>query len=457
MSGAAYLLRGDARRIPLADESVDLVVTSPPFWRKRKYAIDGPGEIGNEPTWPEFLDNLWAITDELVRVLKPSGSIWVNLGDTRVTGTGPEWCGIPVKSRLLLPERYRIGCQDRYAAHEWTAGPEDDEETGITPAVAIVRQVQIHEKLNGLPESVDDRTRDSHEDWVHIVRRPDYFSAVDEIREVSVTGDRAMFQSHRGNGRGLPPRGPSDLDAVTRVNNPLGKLPGSVWRLASEPLRIPPETAKALNLPDHYAAFCSEVVRRIVLAWSPPGICCECGQGRAPVVDKQPGEQSGGPVGNKYEDIRTGGPMAGMTKYRENATILGYACACTPYTDHPGTGHVYDGQETRYADQLAEGRYANTGHGWGGNQDLGARPKVGPWREYHLTGWTPPPTRPAVVLDVFGGTGTTAGVARQLGRIGISMDLSADYNRLARWRIFESGAFGKAEARTWAERQGILL
>ena len=68
-----------------------------------------------------------------------------------------------------------------------------------------------------------------------------------------------------------------------------------------------------------------------------------------------------------------------------------------------------------------------------------------------------PPTRPAVILDPFGGTGTTAGVARTLGRYGISNDLSADYNRLAIWRIWESGHFTKTEQRTWADRQGALL
>lgn len=66
------------------------------------------------------------------------------------------------------------------------------------------------------------------------------------------------------------------------------------------------------------------------------------------------------------------------------------------------------------------------------------------------------PTTPAIVLDPFGGTGTVAGVARMLGRFGISNDLSADYNRLATWRIFESGHFTKTEQRTWADRQTTM-
>ena len=45
-----------------------------------------------------------------------------------------------------------------------------------------------------------------------------------------------------------------------------------------------------------------------------------------------------------------------------------------------------------------------------------------------------PATRSAIVLDPFGGTGTTALVAKALGRTGITIDLSADYCRLAQWR-----------------------
>jgi hypothetical protein len=74
-----------------------------------------------------------------------------------------------------------------------------------------------------------------------------------------------------------------------------------------------------------------------------------------------------------------------------------------------------------------------------GKAGLWDRPKVGPWREYHFDRWTPAPTRPAVVLDVFGGTGTTALVADALGRHGISLDMSADYCRLARWRTTDPG------------------
>lgn len=67
------------------------------------------------------------------------------------------------------------------------------------------------------------------------------------------------------------------------------------------------------------------------------------------------------------------------------------------------------------------------------------------------------PTRPAVVLDPFGGTGTVAMVARALGRYPVHIDLSRDYLRLARWRIYEAGHASKTVERTNREAQGVLL
>ena len=84
MSGSAEIIRADALDLPLADASVDLIVTSPPYFGLRSYQDGGEhydGQIGDEATPAEFVDALIAATAEMVRVLKPHGSIWVNLGD----------------------------------------------------------------------------------------------------------------------------------------------------------------------------------------------------------------------------------------------------------------------------------------------------------------------------------------------------------------------------------------
>lgn len=78
------IINGNALDLPLDDNTVDLVVTSPPYFGLRSYQDGGQhyeGQIGSEATPAEFVDALIAATREMVRVLKPSGSIWVNLGD----------------------------------------------------------------------------------------------------------------------------------------------------------------------------------------------------------------------------------------------------------------------------------------------------------------------------------------------------------------------------------------
>lgn len=274
---SSYVIRGDARKIPLADESVDLVVTSPPYWALRSYRDNGghyDGQVGSESHPQLWLEAMWGIMSEVWRVLKPSGSVWINLGDKRAGSGGhnnsgvsaskgsgstlasPKYSHHPVavesvqatrrnapdryeqaafgrpKSKMLLPHRFAIGCEDGLA---------DPEGIGW-----IVRQDQVIGKLNGLPESVTDRTRDSHEMFFHMVKQERYFSATDEIREPS-----SGYERPNGAARATPDetRSRTFLDTT----NPLGKLPGSVWSVASEPFIVPPDIKARYDLPDHFA------------------------------------------------------------------------------------------------------------------------------------------------------------------------------------------------------------
>lgn len=260
MTGRAIVLRGDARNLPLPDESVDLICTSPPYWSLRDYR-DGDeslaGQIGAEASPGEYLESLWECTREWMRVLKPEGSIFVVLGDKysdRADG-GPSSARsgredhaavmppgrsstamAPRKSRLLLPERYRIGCLD----------------LGL-----LVRSVIIWSKPSAMPERVTDRVRNVHEDIVHLTKLPRYFADIDEIR--TPASDYARKPGAR---RSTPPG--QRRRAMADTVNPLGAPPSSVWDIASQPLKVPDH----LN-DDHYAAFPPALVRPIVLGWSP--------------------------------------------------------------------------------------------------------------------------------------------------------------------------------------------
>jgi site-specific DNA-methyltransferase (cytosine-N4-specific) len=265
------VLRGDAADLPLPDGSVDLIVTSPPFWSLRAYVDNGrvyEGQIGAEPTPGEYIANLVRCTREWTRVLKPKGSIFVNLGDKynayngnrgdgriqknaprqRVeSGHGLDVKAAPNKSLLLLPERYRIACLD---------------ELGL-----IVRSVTVWDKSNGMPESVKDRVRRSHEDWVHLTLDPRYYADVRGLREPHSPAGIARAKHRRlspdlsqegvGNPRTFNPK---------QSLHPDGKLPGSVWRIPTQAFR-PPAHIKIR----HTATFPLEWPRRLIEGWCPPG------------------------------------------------------------------------------------------------------------------------------------------------------------------------------------------
>ena len=435
-SDLVTLIHGDALRLSeyVEPESVDLIVTSPPYFSLRSYR-DGDehydGQIGSEATPQEFLEALWAVTAECVKVLRPTGSLWVNLGDKYAgsgghnnsgisnkstlrgnghVGGGPkikatrrqapdrynqESGGIPAKSLMGLPWRYAIGCIDRLGL--------------------ILRAEVVWDKPNGLPESVTDRVRRSHETWFHFTRQGRYFAAVDEVREPATgnAGDR-----HRSLRR--------DPDLF----NPLGKLPGSVWRVPSEPLTVPAE----LNV-DHFAAFPTEWPRRIISGWCPTGYCIECGEPRRPVVERELSidhvqRRTRGRMDlNDDGSGRSAASSFGITDRAEvgrySTTILGYACACTP------TEQV----------EMPPDAYTIERH-----REAGYDPPTSKLVTVHrFDQWTPAPTRPAVVLDPFCGTGTVPLVASVLGRHGIGVDLSRDYLRLAQWRVNDPAQRAKVE------------
>jgi DNA modification methylase len=470
---SAAVVRANSVSLPLADESVDLIVTSPPYFALRSYRdqayVVGPdgkvyteqvhydGQIGSEPTPQAFLEALWAVTAECWRVLKPTGSMFVNLGDKRsgsgghnnanlsrlhqnygrpstkrhaVADDGHRIVGATrrnapdrynqaafgrPKSKMLLPHRFAIGCEDGLA----DPCVKDHEHVGRHPAFLphercqgmgwVVRQDIVWSKPNGLPESVTDRVRDSHEYWFHLTKQGRYFSAVDEVREgyAPGTADRyaSGYTANRREQAGIHNQGVTrskaagDWESGDITTNPLGKLPGSVWTIPSEPLVIPDAVKAHYDLPDHFAAFPTEWPRRLILGWSPSGVCVACGEGRRPVVakDRERATERVDATGGSI----SGGTARSTLGHSVEATITGYACACPDITA---------------------------------------------------------PTRPAIVIDPFGGTGTVAGVARQLGRFAVSFDLSGDYSRLARYFLTEGrGRFAKASSRTDRERQGALL
>ncbi len=128
-------------QISLSTESVDVIVTSPPYWKKRDYGIDQ--QLGQESTPDEYVDNLIDALAQWKPFLRPTGSIFVNLGDTY---HNKSLVGIP---GLFIQKAQKEG---------WT-----------------VRNHLLWAKNNGMPSSVKDRLVSRHEHIFHLVQQDDYY------------------------------------------------------------------------------------------------------------------------------------------------------------------------------------------------------------------------------------------------------------------------------------------
>jgi DNA modification methylase len=282
--GKAIIMQGDARQLPIDDEWVDTIITSPPYFGLREYTDDGEpveGQVGGEPTPQEFLEALWETTAEMMRVLKPTGSIFVNLGDKFAGSGGHNNSGIlpatpgmqdpkrsaprvynkntqfgdvslKAKSMMNLPARYAIGCTDKLGL--------------------IQRAEIIWAKTAPMPNSRKDAVNYGHETWFHFVKQPNYYSDIDPIREPYAKSSLGRYkgnfnQSYQMLKRGLPHwNAPKNNDKRVHAH-PKGKVPSSVWSIgtAAGEMRNVPE-----HLTQHFAAFPMEWPIRFVQAWCPP-------------------------------------------------------------------------------------------------------------------------------------------------------------------------------------------
>lgn len=466
------IVRGDATAIPLAPGSVNLAISSPPYWSLRSYRDEGEhleGQVGDEDDPTGFLCSLWATMDSLWDVTADDASVFINLGDKSAGSGGHNNSGTvgktsifrpghPVamarnavvsrrdspdrylqasyvrdKSLHLLPHAFALGC----IAPELYREPFDPAPvTEDWADMRIVREQRpqwicraemIWSKPNGMPESAADRVRRSHEVWFHFVKQRRYFYAVDELAEPYAASSiaRANHAPHRHEGRTGTPGETRAVDEFQPWEpHPLGKLPGSVWEIPTAQLIIPEEIRAYYDLPKHHAPFPIEWPRRLVLGWSAPGICIECGIGR---------HRRRGRICEECGELRP---------------FQSKAC--------PECGYVRDWKENRKALEELNSDWSAPGAG---------APRV-PGKHKNTSVLTDlvcdcdkpmAPTRPSVVLDHFCGSGTTVGVARSLGRIGVGIDLSHDYCRLAQWRLAQPGQWSKVHERTNAERQGSLL
>lgn len=205
-----YIIGNALEVLPTMEpESIDVCVTSPPYWNLRDYGSepadygDWVGQLGLEPAPDMYINHLVAIFDEVKRVLKPTGACWVNLGDTY----------LPNKSLAQIPSRFALEMANR----GW-----------------LLRNEVIWHKINIMPTPVKDRFTVDFEKFFFFVKDPSYWfeQQREPLSEASLLRVRYGLTSDKGN-IGAKGGGVSVFHMGDRFAPPEGRNKRCVWTMAA--------------------------------------------------------------------------------------------------------------------------------------------------------------------------------------------------------------------------------
>ncbi|MCL2700045.1 MAG: site-specific DNA-methyltransferase, partial [Defluviitaleaceae bacterium] len=157
------ILHGDSEKVlkTLPPDSVHCCVCSPPYYGLRDYGIKG--QIGREETPENYIERLAAVFREVFRVLRPDGTLWVNIADT--------YCGTGSKGNHYDPKNPKGRTGQQVSINHKADGCKDKDLIGIPWLLAFalrgdgwyLRNAVIWEKGNAMPECVKDRLTRSYE------------------------------------------------------------------------------------------------------------------------------------------------------------------------------------------------------------------------------------------------------------------------------------------------------
>jgi DNA modification methylase len=271
----------NVRETPWAmeDNSVDCCITSPPYWGLRDYG--NPQQLGLESTPEEYVANMVNVFEQVRRVLKPQGTLWLNLGDSyfgggssttngndfvnwahksTMQGTHPGGSKRPIKSKvhLTLKPKDLVGIPWMVAFALRSAG-------------WYLRQDIIWNKPNPMPESVTDRCTKAHEYIFMLTKSAKYYYDHDAIKTPAIP--HSLNPTHfsdgskkevmiRQRGHGRQHNGFNDRwdNMTTEQQMSLGANKRSVWTVPTKPFKEA-----------HFATFPPELIEPCVLAGCPPG------------------------------------------------------------------------------------------------------------------------------------------------------------------------------------------
>ena len=246
--------------------SIDTIITSPPYWGLRNYQVDG--QIGMEPTLGEYHDRLLEVTTECKRVLKSTGVIFWNHGDSYggSGGSGGDYnrgglrdgqpkvgrsVGTTPKCITMQNERLIIRMIDEQG---W-----------------ILRNRIIWHKPNGMPSSAHDRFTGKYEPVYMLVKNQKYHFDLDAVRVPATYQEPwSRKDSSPPETQGNNPRAQWGLTNESRMKNP-----DDVWKIPTQP-----------HKDAHFAIFPGTLVEPMIKAACPTKVCSECGFIQERIIDK---------------------------------------------------------------------------------------------------------------------------------------------------------------------------
>lgn len=405
MSADLTLICADVREAlrGLPPASVQTCVTSPPYYGLRSYGIppsrwaDGwEGCLGDEPVLEQYLQHLVEIFREVRRVLHPSGTLWLNLGDCYAGGgkhqERPEIYGIPEAGKPTRPRQRSFSGKDLLMIPARAALALQADGWILRSDIIWAKAVSFLPAWSGsvMPESTQDRPVWSHEHLFLLTREERYFYDIDGCREPYADSSvRDARVGYRGRGRkaygDAGVQNPSDVKRRVQraIQDGAGRNLRNVWIVPKQ------------NFPGaHFATFPEKLVEPCVrLGTSERGECPVCA---APLRRRTIREPIPATVQAKFEASREAsradtGRADGHTLRRPNFRRRVLRTEWEPSCDCA----------------------------WG-TEDADALISA---------------ARPQTVLDIFNGSGRTGMVARRLGRSYIGIDINPEYVEMTRRAI----------------------
>ena len=245
----------------MADQSVNCIVTSPPYYGLRDYETDD--QIGLEKTPEEFIEILVNVFHECKRVLRDDGTLWVNIGDSYARNGGNDGGG----NRELM---HMEGKQRRM--NKVVPGYKEKDLIGIPWMLAFalradgwyLRQDIIWSKPNAMPESVTDRCTKSHEYIFLLSKSQKYYYDHESIKEQAASDHVAGNKKHKyaddfeKNGT-VQNRTKSGLKNIAGIKFEK-RNKRSVWSVPVKPFKEA-----------HFATFPQELIYDCIKAGAPEG------------------------------------------------------------------------------------------------------------------------------------------------------------------------------------------